>query len=60
MSLNDLLKSARGSSPVKERSGLSFSAMKSLVLREKETPELSDDEDITSLIYLLFNAGKGC
>ncbi|RWR73019.1 Rab3 GTPase-activating protein catalytic subunit [Cinnamomum micranthum f. kanehirae] len=57
-SLKDLLKSARGSSPVKERSSLSFSAVKSLVLREKEeklTRDLSDYEDITSLIRLLFN-----
>eukprot|EP00268_Persea_americana_P002226 TRINITY_DN10666_c0_g2_i2.p1 TRINITY_DN10666_c0_g2~~TRINITY_DN10666_c0_g2_i2.p1 ORF type:complete len:634 (+),score=119.03 TRINITY_DN10666_c0_g2_i2:150-2051(+) len=57
-SLKDLLKSARGSSPVKERSSLSFSAVKSLVLREKEeklTRDLSDYEDISSLIRLLFN-----
>ncbi|XXG46851.1 hypothetical protein AAC387_Pa02g1589 [Persea americana] len=57
-SLKDLLKSARGSSPVKERSSLSFSAVKSLVLREKEeklTRDLGDYEDISSLIRLLFN-----
>ncbi|XP_058095129.1 uncharacterized protein LOC131240716 isoform X2 [Magnolia sinica] len=58
-SLKDLLASTRGSSPVKERSGLSFSAVKSLVLREKEekpVPEPDDNEEVLSLIHSLFDA----
>ncbi|XP_042485226.1 rab3 GTPase-activating protein catalytic subunit isoform X2 [Macadamia integrifolia] len=57
-SMKDLLASARDSSPVKERAGLSFSAVKSLVLREKDeklTSQLVDDE-ILSLIHFLFDA----
>ncbi|XP_043692439.1 rab3 GTPase-activating protein catalytic subunit isoform X2 [Telopea speciosissima] len=56
-SMKDLLASARDSSPVKERAGLSFSAVKSLVLREKDeklTSQFVDDE-ILSLIHFLFN-----
>ncbi|KAF5178299.1 Rab3 gtpase-activating protein catalytic subunit, partial [Thalictrum thalictroides] len=57
-SLKDLLTSSRDSSPVRERGGLSFSAMKSLVLREKEdklTSEFSDDEELLALIQSLFD-----
>ncbi|KAJ4980281.1 hypothetical protein NE237_031118 [Protea cynaroides] len=57
-SMKDLLASARDSSPVKERASLSFSAVKSLVLREKDeklTSQFVDDE-ILSLINVLFDA----
>lgn len=60
-SMKDLLVSSRSSSPIKERAGLTLSAMKSLVLREKEdksTLELSADEEVLSLLYSLFNAGR--
>ncbi|KAL5972580.1 hypothetical protein ACLOJK_039385 [Asimina triloba] len=47
-SLKDLLTSARSSSPVKERLGLSLSAVKSLVIRDKEKliAEFDDNEEI--------------
>ncbi|PIA28787.1 hypothetical protein AQUCO_06600002v1 [Aquilegia coerulea] len=57
-SLKDLLTSSRDSSPVRERGALSFSAMKSLVLREKEdklTSEFCDDEELLALIQSLFD-----
>lgn len=60
-SMKDLLVSSRSSSPIKERAGLTLSAMKSLVLREKEDKsilELSADEEVLSLLYSLFNAGR--
>ncbi|KAK2990033.1 hypothetical protein RJ640_004711 [Escallonia rubra] len=53
-SMKDLLQSSRDSSPVRERAGLSFSAMKSLVLREKE--EFGVDEKVLSLINSLLDA----
>ncbi|KAK3017410.1 hypothetical protein RJ639_006704, partial [Escallonia herrerae] len=53
-SMKDLLSSSRDSSPVRERAGLSFSAMKSLVLREKE--EFGVDEKVLSLINSLLDA----
>ncbi|KAL5730012.1 hypothetical protein ACHQM5_002891 [Ranunculus cassubicifolius] len=56
--MKDLLASSRSSSPVRERGGLSFSAMKSLVLREKEdkaTTDLHDDDEfLPSLVQSLF------
>lgn len=55
-STKDLLASSRDSSPVRERAGLSFSAMKSLVLREKEdkfASEFGADEKVMSLISSL-------
>ncbi|KAG6685810.1 hypothetical protein I3842_12G130300 [Carya illinoinensis] len=57
-SLKDCLASSGGSSPVRERAGLSLSAMKSLVLREKEdklTFGFGDNEKILSLINSLFD-----
>lgn len=59
-SLKDCLASSRSSSPVRERSGLSLSAVKSLVLREKEdnlTFEFGDNEKVLSLINSLFDTG---
>ncbi|KAK3025563.1 hypothetical protein RJ639_041041, partial [Escallonia herrerae] len=53
-SMKDLLSSSRDSSPVREKAGLSFSAMKSLVLREKE--EFGVDEKVLSLINSLLDA----
>ena len=46
-SLKDLLASSGNSSPIRERAGLSFSTVKSLVLRDKEDKLASgfgDDE----------------
>ncbi|KAF9620201.1 hypothetical protein IFM89_010936 [Coptis chinensis] len=51
-SMKDLLASSRNSSPVKERAGLSFSAVKSLVLREKEDKSTSDFRDDDELLLL--------
>ncbi|KAK6934476.1 Rab3GAP catalytic subunit, conserved domain [Dillenia turbinata] len=59
-SMKDFLASSRGSSPLRERSGLSFSAVKSLVLREKEDKsyELGDDDEVLSLMHSLLDAGR--
>ncbi|KAF9590423.1 hypothetical protein IFM89_035258 [Coptis chinensis] len=57
-SMKDLLASSRSSSPVRERAGLSFSAMKSLVLREKEdksTSDFRDDDELLLLSQSLFD-----
>ncbi|XP_073151384.1 uncharacterized protein [Henckelia pumila] len=57
-SMKDLLASSRGSSPIRERASLSFSAMKSLVLREKEdkwTSEFGADEKVVSVVNALLN-----
>ncbi|RRT42673.1 hypothetical protein B296_00056968 [Ensete ventricosum] len=51
-SINDLLASSVDPSSNKEKTGLSFSVMKSLVLREKE------DKEINSSMCLLFKSGK--
>ncbi|OMP04374.1 Rab3 GTPase-activating protein catalytic subunit [Corchorus olitorius] len=59
-SLKDLLASSGGSSPMRERAGLSFSAVKLLVLRDKEDKLASgfgDDERVVALIRSLFDAG---
>ncbi|KAK6132856.1 hypothetical protein DH2020_033387 [Rehmannia glutinosa] len=59
-SMKELLVSSRGSSPIRERASLSFSAMKSLVLREKEdklASEFGADEKVLSVINALLNAG---
>lgn len=56
--MKDLLASSRSSSPVRERGGLSFSAMKSLMLREKDnklTPDIGDDEELLPLSKSLFD-----
>ncbi|KAI3768986.1 hypothetical protein L6452_00082 [Arctium lappa] len=58
-SMKDLMISSRDSSPVKERSTLSLSAMKSLVVGEKEdtfASEFGRDEKVMSLIHSLTNA----
>ncbi|KAK7333479.1 hypothetical protein VNO80_30253 [Phaseolus coccineus] len=57
-SMKDFVASSRGSSPARERSGLSLSSMKALVLREKEgklTSEFSSDEKVLYLINSLFD-----
>ncbi|QCD78293.1 Rab3 GTPase-activating protein catalytic subunit [Vigna unguiculata] len=57
-SMKDFVASSRGSSPAKERAGLSLSSMKALVLREKEaklTSEFSSDEKVLYLINSLFD-----
>lgn len=57
-SMKELLASSRDSSPVRERA---FSAVKSLVLREKEdkfTAEFGGDEKVLSLLNSLLDAGK--
>lgn len=57
-SMKDFLASSGGSSPARER-GLSLSAMKSLVLRDKEdklTSEFANNEKVLSLIQSLFDA----
>lgn len=57
--MKDLMVSSRDSSPVRERAGLSLSAVKSLVLREeKPTSEFGDNERVRSLIHLLLDAGR--
>ncbi|XP_077253908.1 rab3 GTPase-activating protein catalytic subunit isoform X2 [Tasmannia lanceolata] len=56
-SLKDLVPTS-DSSLIKEKAGLSFSAVKSLVLREKEeksTSEFVDNEEVLSLIRSLFD-----
>ncbi|TQD71859.1 hypothetical protein C1H46_042608 [Malus baccata] len=57
-SLKDFLASSGSSSPVRERAGLSLSAVKSLVLREKdEKPsDFCDNEKVLALIRSLFDA----
>ncbi|KAA8523661.1 hypothetical protein F0562_010084 [Nyssa sinensis] len=58
-SMKDLVASSRDSSPVRERASLSFSTMKSLVLREKEekfTSEFGADEKVATLINSLLDA----
>ncbi|KAL6205479.1 hypothetical protein ACLB2K_022738 [Fragaria x ananassa] len=57
-SMKDILGSSVNSSPGRERGGLSLSAVKSLVLREKDE-KLSDfgrNEKVLSLIHSLFDA----
>ncbi|GKV39570.1 hypothetical protein SLEP1_g47327 [Rubroshorea leprosula] len=57
-SMKDLLASSRESSPIRDRTGLSLSAVKSLVLRDKEgkiTSSFADDERVLALIRSLFN-----
>ncbi|KAI3510035.1 hypothetical protein L1887_25561 [Cichorium endivia] len=59
-SMKDLLVSSRDSSPVKERSGLSLSAMKSFVVGEREEDkfisEFGRNEKVMSFIYSLLDA----
>lgn len=56
--MKDLLASSRGSSPIREKASLSFSAVKSLVLREKEASELGTDDKGLCLITSLLDAGR--
>lgn len=47
--------------PTKEKSGLSFSAVKSLVVRERDDnsfSNFSDDDELHSKIHFLFDSGK--
>ena len=58
-SLKDFIASP-GGSPAKEKAGLSLSAVKALLLREKEdklTSEFSGDEKVVNLINFLFDPG---
>ncbi|XP_024021670.1 rab3 GTPase-activating protein catalytic subunit isoform X2 [Morus notabilis] len=58
-SMKDFLASSGGSSPARERGGLSLSVVKSLVLRDKEdklTSEFGSNDKVLSLIRSLFNA----
>ncbi|KAI5674785.1 hypothetical protein M9H77_15149 [Catharanthus roseus] len=58
-SMMDLMASSKDSSPVRERAALGFSAMKSLVLREKEeklVTEFGTNEKVLSLIKSLLDA----
>ncbi|XP_061368119.1 uncharacterized protein LOC133311118 [Gastrolobium bilobum] len=57
-SMKDFVASSGGSSPARERAGLNLSAVKALVLREKEdklTSELCNDEKVVHLIKSLFD-----
>lgn len=56
--MKDLLASSRGSSPIREKASLSFSAVKSLVLREKDASELGSDDKGLCLITSLLDAGR--
>ena len=59
-SMKDLIASSGVSSPARERAGLSFSAVKALVLREKEdklTSEFTSNEKVVQLINSLFDPG---
>ncbi|XP_020230555.1 uncharacterized protein LOC109811275 [Cajanus cajan] len=57
-SMKDLVASSGGSSPARDRAGLSLSAVKALVLREKEdklTSDFSSNEKVVYLINSLFD-----
>ncbi|XP_014505205.1 rab3 GTPase-activating protein catalytic subunit isoform X1 [Vigna radiata var. radiata] len=57
-SMKEFIASSGGSSPAKERAGLSLSAVKALVLREKEdgqTSEFTSNEKVVQLISSLFD-----
>ncbi|MBA0625422.1 hypothetical protein Godav_010621, partial [Gossypium davidsonii] len=59
--VKDLLASFGNSSPSKEKAGLSFSTVKSLVIREKEDKLASgfgDDKKVLALINSLFDTGR--
>ncbi|XP_020239432.1 rab3 GTPase-activating protein catalytic subunit isoform X1 [Cajanus cajan] len=58
-SMKEFIASSGGSSPAKERAGLSLSAVKALVIREKEdkiTSEFADNEKVLHLINSLFDS----
>lgn len=59
--MKDFIASSGNSSPVRERGGLSLSAVKSLVLGEKEDKlgfDSGDEEKLVSLINIIFNVGR--
>jgi Rab3 GTPase-activating protein catalytic subunit len=59
--VKDFVASSGSSSPVRERGGLSLSAVKSLVLGEKEDKlgfDSGDEDKLVSLINALFNVGR--
>ena len=59
-SMKDFIAFSGSSSPVRERAGLSLSAMKALVLPEKEdklTSEFCNDEKVMYQINSLFDPG---
>lgn len=59
--MKDFLATSRGTSPIMERASLSLSAVKSLVLREKDDKfagEFGADDKVLSLINLLLDAGR--
>ncbi|KAL1332865.1 hypothetical protein HN51_061640 [Arachis hypogaea] len=61
-SMKDFLASSTSSSPAREKAGISFSAVKALVMREKEdklTSEFSSDEKVVHLIKSLFDPEGG-
>lgn len=61
--MKDFVASSGSSSPVKERGALSLSAVKSLVLGEKEDKvgfDSGDEEKLVSLVNALFNVGRFC
>ncbi|XP_054818015.1 uncharacterized protein LOC129317687 [Prosopis cineraria] len=59
-SMKDFIASRGGSSPVHDRAGLRLSAVKALVLREKEDRlNFSDDEKVLCLINSLFDPEGG-
>lgn len=58
--MKSLLASSGDSSPAREKSGLSLSSVRALMLREREeksSTEFRHDERIQSLICSLFDAG---
>ncbi|KAG1368319.1 rab3 GTPase-activating protein catalytic subunit-like [Cocos nucifera] len=60
-SINDLLTLAGDPSPIKDKTGLSLSVVKSLVLREREeklSSEFCGDKEFHSLICSLFKSGE--
>ncbi|CAJ1971417.1 unnamed protein product [Sphenostylis stenocarpa] len=56
-SIKDFIASSGGSSPAKERAGLSLSSVKALVLRDKDklTSEFTSNEKVVQLINSLFD-----
>lgn len=59
--MKDFVAPSGNSSPVKEKGGLSLSAVKSLVLGEQEDKlgfDSGDEKKLASLINSLFNVGK--
>lgn len=60
-SMKDLLMSSSDPSPVREKTGINFSTVKSLVLRDKEDKidtEFGADQKVASLFNSLLGAGR--